>query len=326
MSKYRVGVIGCGGIGARHASGLVGLDNVELVTACDLSDKALSNFKEKWPGISVYKDHRQMLGKENLDAVTVATPDHLHVEPVVDAANAGVKGIFCEKPLAVSIADADKMMGAVEKNKTILSIDHTRRWQPLWRYIKNDLINSGQIGKLQYVVGTLSGTRASIFRNGTHLIDAMIYLVQSEPEWVFAELEEGYKDYTEYRGDGGYDPTLEPSASGYVHFENGVRGFYTGTSKETPAPKWRFEVIGSEAYINVSDEAVIYKKGKPEPIEPPKWEVEGISAGVQELIALIDKGGTPESPAKDAYNVVQTIFGFFESQRRGNVRVDLPLS
>ncbi|MBD3181273.1 hypothetical protein GF312_03205 [Candidatus Poribacteria bacterium] len=330
MNKYRVGVIGCGGIGTRHASGLVGLENAEFVAACDISEKTLNSFNDRWadtwPNISLYNDYREMLDKENLDVVTVATPDHLHTEPVVDSANSGVKGIFCEKPMATSLEDADRMMQAVEKNKTILSIDHTRRWQPLWRHIKEDLVNGGNIGELKYIVGTLSGRRASIFRNGTHLIDAMIYIAQSEPEWVFAELEEGYEDYVEYKGDGGYDPTLEPSASGYIHFKNGVRGFYTGTSKQTPAPKWRFEVVGSEAYINVSDEPVIYRKGKPEPIIPPVWDVEGIPAGAQELIELIDVGGEPQSPAIDAYNVVQVIFGFFESQQKGNVRVNLPLS
>ena len=58
---------------------------------------------------------------------------------------------------------------------------------------------------------------------------------RSTPGWVFAELEDGYEDYTEYRGDGGHDPKTEPSAHGYIHFENGVRAFYVGGSKKTSA-------------------------------------------------------------------------------------------
>ena len=129
------------------------------------------------------------------------------------------------------------MIDVCEKNGTILSVDHTRRFTPLWRHMKEQIINGGEIGELQYIDGRLSGKRVAIFRNGTHLIDAICYLADSEPEWVFSELEKGYEDYTEYRGDGGRTPELEPAASGYIHFNNGVRGFYTGTSKNTAGPK-----------------------------------------------------------------------------------------
>lgn len=325
MADYRVGIIGCGNIGIRHASGLAGM-NAELVAGCDILEEPLEKMKEKWPGINVYKDYREMLDKENLDIVTVATPDDIHDDPVVQAANAGAKGIFCEKPMATSLAGADRMMEAVKRSNTILSVDHTRRWMPLWRHIKENVIGGGEIGQVQYVVGTLSGTRASLFRNGTHLVDAICYMAGSDPEWVFAELEAGYEDYYEYRGAGGHDPDLEPSASGYIHFKNGVRGFYTGTSKNTPDPKWRFEIVGSTAYILIADEAVLYKRGKAEVIQAPEWPVSGIPAGVQELIRLVDKGGEPVSPARDAYLVLQVLFGFLESQCQGNAKVAIPLS
>ena len=57
-----------------------------------------------------------------------------------------------------------------------------------------------------------------LFRNGTHLVDAICYFADSEPEWVTAELEEGYEDYNEYKGDGGHAPATEPSAHGYIPF------------------------------------------------------------------------------------------------------------
>ena len=72
-------------------------------------------------------------------------------------ANNGVKGIFCEKPMATSVEDAKRMLDASEKNGTYLSIDHTRRWQPLWRHTKDEVVDGGQIGDVRYVIGTLSG-------------------------------------------------------------------------------------------------------------------------------------------------------------------------
>ncbi len=330
MARYRVGVVGCGGIGVQHITGIVGMDNAELVAGCDLNEETLAAFADGWAGtyanVARYTDYREMLEREHLDVLTIATPDNRHVDPVVDASNAGVKAIFCEKPLATSLADADRMRAAVEENGVLFSVDHTRRWRPLWRHMVDDVIGGGQVGEVQYVVGTLSGRRGSLFRNGTHLIDGMCYLAGADPEWVFAELERGYEDHTEYRGDGGSDPSLEPSASGYIHFANGVRGFYTGTSKRTAGPKWHFEVMGSEAQIIIDKEATLVRDGKSEVIVAPKADMSGIPAGVRELVQALDAGGQTSSPMSAAMNVVEVIFGFLESQRLGNARVDLPAS
>ena len=198
MANYRVGVIGCGGIGVEHARGLVGLDQAELVASCDLNREVLGAFGEQWAdtwqGITPYTDYGTMLAEQHLDAVTIATPDNRHADAVVDAANAGVKAIFCEKPPCTSMEDAYRMREAVESNDVLFSVDHTRRWQPLWTHMVGQIIKGGQIGEVQYVTGTLSGGRAALFRNGTHLIDALCYLADSDPQWVFAELEKGFED------------------------------------------------------------------------------------------------------------------------------------
>ena len=330
MARYRVGVIGCRGIGVAHASGLVGLRNATLAAACDLAESELVAFSERWqsewPGINQFTDHREMLARESLDIVTVATSDHRHADLVVDAANAGVRGIFCEKPLATNLADADRMVQAAERNGVILSVDHTRRFLPLWRHIREQIVDGGEIGRVQYIVGALNGRRSMLFRNGTHLVDSICYFADSDPDWVFAELEAGYEDYTEYRGDGGHDPATEPSASGYIHFANGVRGFFVGGSKSSADPKFRCEIVGTTGYVQVSrDDAVLIRGGEREVIRAPVWSVSGIPAGVRELVSLVDKGGEPVSPARDAHRVVEIMVGFLESQRRGNVRVDLPI-
>ncbi len=330
MAAYRVGVIGCRGIGVEHASGLVGLTNVTLAAACDLDETTLAAFGDRWrsdwPDLNLYTDHREMMEREGLDIVTVATSDHRHAELVVDAADAGAKGIFCEKPLATNLADADRMVYAAERNGAILSVDHTRRFQPLWRHVKEQIVDGGEVGPVQYIVGALNGPRSMLFRNGTHLVDSICYFADSEPDWVFAELESGYEDYTEYRGDGGHDPATEPSASGYIHFANGVRGFFAGGSKVSAAPKFRCEIVGTTGCVDVGrSDAVLIRGDEREEIRAPEWPVSGIRAGVQELVRVVAEGGRPVSPAKDAHRVVEIMIGFLESQRLGNVRVDLPI-
>ena len=334
MAKYRAGVIGCRGIGIAHASGLVGLDNAELVAACDLSEERLEEFrshwKATWPGIAVYTDHRQMLASEDLDIVTVATSDHAHADLVVDSAESGAKGIFCEKPLATNLADADRMVAACESKGTLLSVDHTRRFQPLWQHIK-DLVSQGTIGPVQNIIATLYGSRAMLFRNGTHIIDLICFFAESEPRWVFAELEDGYEGYAEYRGDGGHEPGTEPGAHGYIHFANGVRGLYIGGPKTTPLPKMSCRIVGTSGYIDADGfpsgtRATITTGEETEPISADDDGGQGIALGVRELVSRMENGGELASPGRVGRTVVEIIIGFLESQRRGNVRVSLPLS
>lgn len=327
---YRLGVIGCRGIGVRHAAGVVGLDNAAVVAACDLEQEQLDSFQEEWkdhwPQIAQYKSHRDMLEKENLDIVTVATSDHRHADLVVDAAEAGAKGIFCEKPLATNLADADRMIEACERNNTILSVDHTRRFQSVWRYAKEEIIDKDVIGPVQYIVSTLSGPRAMLFRNGTHLIDAICYYAQSAPQWVMGDLETGYEDYREYRGDGGHVPATEPGAFAYIHFANGVRGFFAGGSKNTPSPKSSTEIVCANGRIHLSGEqGTLWRDEESEPIEAPEWPISGIPAGVRELIQLIDQGGDPISPGRAGHTVVEIIVGILESQHRGNIPIPIPV-
>ena len=179
------------------------------------------------------------------------------------------------------------------------------------------------IGKVQNIIGTLNGGRAMLFRNGTHLIDAICYFSQGNPDWVFAQLEDGFESYAEYRGDGGHDPKTEPSAHGYIHFDNGVRGFYVGGSKQTPSG-FGLEIVGTEGRVRInSQQSILEKEGKISSIEAPTWETVAIPAGIQELVSLIREGGTPVSPGYEAYKVVKVIIGFLQSQQRGNIRVDL---
>ena len=121
---YRVGIVGASGIvintprgvssppldreiSTSHVSGLSYMQDVELAAICDISPEALERFKaawsERWPETRLYADYREMLDREDLDVLTVATSDHRHAQIVIDGAESGVKGIFCEKPIATTL-------------------------------------------------------------------------------------------------------------------------------------------------------------------------------------------------------------------------------
>ena len=327
---YRAGVVGCRNIGVHHGLGFGGLDNTRLVAGCDLSEDRLSEFRDRCKEVSTdiacYTDHRELLQQEQLDILTVATSDHLHADIVVNAAEAGVKGIFCEKPLATNLADADCMIAACEHNGTLLSVDHVRRFEPIWLHAKS-LIDQGVIGPVQYVIGTLSGERSMLFRNGTHTIDAMCWLAGADPTFVVGDLETGYEDYSQYRGDGGHVPASEPGAYGFMGFANGVRGFYIGGSKTTPLPKQRLEVVGTTGrLVSGSDERITILHGdEEEVIEMPLGEHSAITRGVHELVNALAAGEPSISPGRAGLTVVEVIIGILESQQRGHAPVPIPV-
>ena len=84
--------------------------------------------------------------------------------------------------------------------------------------------------------------------------------------------------------------------------------------------------MGSEGYIAIDKDAVLHKGKTSEVIVVvPEWEVSGIPRGVRELIQAVDTGGEVASPGCAAHTVIEVIFGFFESQKRDNAKVHLPL-
>ena len=327
----RVAVIGCRGIGGYHAQGVAAAgDAAELVAGCDLSEELLTEFRDQWkdrfPNLSTYTDYQEMLNVSRPDIVTVATGDHQHAFAVIAAAEAGAKGIFCEKPLATNLADADRMLEAVDQHGALLSIDHTRRWMPVWRHAREQVIDAGVIGDVVTIIGAFGGPRAMLFRNGTHILDTICWFADSDPEWVMADLEEGYQDYTEYRGDGGHLPETEPAAQGYIHFANGVRAFYSGGPKNTAAGDVKFTVEGTLGTMLVSESSVIVEKdGETSRIDLPNPMAKAIPVALCDLIDVVANGGTPRSTGGDGMRVVEILIGFLESQRQGNNRVQLPL-
>ena len=342
---YRAGVIGLSGIGMErplletgavlrtplphsHVAAHTSQINTELVAVCDINPSMLQKFPQVWdavfPHVQTYSDYREMIDRENLDIVQVATPDNRHTDIVVYAANAGVKRILCEKPLATTLADCERMLAACEANGALLSVDHTRRWRPIYHRARA-AIRAGAIGKVMRIVAHMGGARAMLFRNGTHLIDGILFFAESDADWVFADLDEGFEDYYFYKGTGGRLPEEDPGGSGYIRFANGVRAFVNGSKGQTVARY--LEVIGESGQIDIHNDSAILSTGpgKSERLATDSHSVEDIAGALDELIRVGEDGGELVSSGREATRVVEIILGFLRSQELGNVRVNFPI-
>ena len=335
--KLRAGVIGCG-LGANHAYAYDQAPEYELVAICDLNPEVIEGFYGRSrvePGsVREYTDYHEMLEKEALDVVSVATPDDYHVNPVCDASDAGVKGIFCEKPLTINLKDGDRIIETVERNGTKMSVDHTRSWLPLYQAVRSAVLD-GELGGLTRIVAFMGGRRSMLFRNGTHLVDAVCYFANAEPVWLIAAHERGFEDYgTEYKGEGGRDPMLDPGSTIIIEFANGVRGI-VNSAKHTPSGL-EFELLGPNGRFRLNDShCLAWKSDQPEGSAEQAPAPHGASYGdffgdslimpVQEIAQMIYNDVPSSSPPRRALNTLEILLGALISQSRDSEKVYLPL-
>ncbi|MDE2902936.1 MAG: Gfo/Idh/MocA family oxidoreductase [Chloroflexota bacterium] len=352
--RLRAGIVGLSGIASRlpqrakhaglgirlpvsHAAAYYSVPDTKLVAGCDLRPERTADFKRQWsgllPNLRVYPDHQAMLAAEDLDIVSVVTSDHAHAQIVVDAAESGVRGVICEKPIATTLADADRMIAATDRAGIPLLVNHTRRWMSPWLQVAS-LIHDGTIGDVQRIVSSQGGPRAMLFRTGTHICDSILWFAGARPLAVYALPEPGLEDYgPRYAGDGGRDPATDPALSVLIEFENGVRAFWSLC--KTMPQMFDIEIYGTTGCVRgrtfPGDEiSITLDAGSHRMVTEPLARVEHTSgwfAGcVLELVRLVRGGGRPSSGGREARSSLEVMLAALQSQSRGGERVELPIT
>ncbi|CAG9620796.1 Gfo/Idh/MocA family protein [Sutcliffiella rhizosphaerae] len=216
MNKLRVGVVGCGSIAKhRHLPEYHANQNVELVALCDVVLERAEHAVETYGG-KAYSNYQEMIDREELDIVSVCTPNYLHAPVSIYASKSGVH-VLCEKPMATSKEEADEMIAAAKASGTKLMIAHNQRFVPSHQKARQ-LIESGEVGKI-YSFRTafghpgpegwsVDGKDSWFFRKeeafigamgdlGVHKSDLMRYLLGEEIVEVGAFIETSAKENTD---------------------------------------------------------------------------------------------------------------------------------
>jgi phthalate 4,5-cis-dihydrodiol dehydrogenase len=144
----RIGIAGLGRAGAAMLAAMVQHPLVRVTAAADPRPEPRDRFEAELGG-ETYASVEEMCASPNVDAVYVATPHQLHMENVVAAANAGLH-IICEKPIALSLAECDAMIAAVERTGVQLVIGHTHSHDPAVRVMRR-MIVSGEHGRVRMI-------------------------------------------------------------------------------------------------------------------------------------------------------------------------------
>jgi predicted dehydrogenase len=148
--KLRIGIIGSGGIAQGcHMRGYATMpEQCEMVAVCDVNPETAQAAAEKYNVPKTYTDYRQMIAEQNLDAVSVATPNAYHMEPTIDALQAGLH-VICEKPLAMNADEARKMCAVARESGKILQVALQQRFSGSARFMKQ-YIEAGHMGDIYY--------------------------------------------------------------------------------------------------------------------------------------------------------------------------------
>ena len=248
--KLRVAVVGCGAIGSLHAQAVVQSQHAQLTAACDVVPER-AEIVAAPVRANVYDDVEELLKAELLDAVTVATPEHLHIAPVIKSMEAGCH-VFCEKPMASTLSDAQRMADAAVQHNQHLAIDYNRRFG--FGYLKaKELCAEGAVGGIRYVMirvtEPLTGSKDdlktySIIRNVLiHHIDLMRFFC--------GEIRSVYASFSPRDGtDLAHDVALS------FQFEEDALGTLIGGWQEVPrwtrTSEWT-EVGGTKGTVVIED-------------------------------------------------------------------------
>jgi predicted dehydrogenase len=194
MTPLRVGVIGAGVMGERHARIYAGFPDVRVVAVCDPREDAARALAAA-TGATAYADLVGMLAREGLDAVSVCTSDDAHRAPCEAAARAGLH-VLVEKPLAMTVPDAEAIIEAAGRAGVVLLVGHCLRFDARY-HAARAAIAAGELGTIQTVYTRRSNTvaaqdrlrgRCSLPRFlGVHDYDVVRWFTGSEVERVTAE-------------------------------------------------------------------------------------------------------------------------------------------
>jgi myo-inositol 2-dehydrogenase/D-chiro-inositol 1-dehydrogenase len=149
MTPLRFGLIGYGLWGRHHAQAIRKAPGASLTAIACRSEATAAAARRDFPEASVYRHYRELLARENVDAVDIVVPNHLHAEIGVAALEHG-KDVLLEKPMAVTPGECDRLIGVARRSGRVLSIGHELRLSPQWGRIKA-LLDTGEIGEPLYV-------------------------------------------------------------------------------------------------------------------------------------------------------------------------------
>ncbi len=253
----KLAVIGCGYWGPNLVRNFVQSNKLDGVICCDLDTKRLDRMKTLYPSVEVLTDYKELLEREDLDAVAIATPVKTHHPIAKDFLSHG-KHVLVEKPFTHSYETALELIKLAEERKLILMVDHTFEYTAAVNKIKT-IIENGELGKILYIscvrvnLGLFQPDINVVWDLAPHDISTIIYIMGEIPVSVNCQ------------GKAHYHAGIEDVATTTLNFKNGVIAFIHSSWLD-PNKIRRTTIVGSRRMLVYDDiepqeKIKIYDKG-----------------------------------------------------------------
>jgi predicted dehydrogenase len=326
VTPISVGVVGLGYWGPNLARNFDRLGETELRWICDASDDALARVAPQFPAARTTTELDDLLNDGDLDAVVVATPVPLHADLAVKVLDAG-KHCFVEKPLAQSVADAERVVEAADRGGKVLMVGHLLEYHPGVRKLK-EVADSGDLGSIRYIygnrlnLGKLRPDENALWSLGAHDVSVLLYLANEEPDEMYAY------------GESYMRPPIEDVVFCYLRFPSGLMA-HLHLSWLDPHKERRFTIVGSDKMATFDDmeleqKLVIYDKGFDEDYSsygeyiarsgdvwsPRVPNEEPLRIECRHFAECVRDGAAPVSDGRSGLRVVRVLEGLQQSLER----------
>jgi len=331
MAKIKFGIAGCGRIAKAHADEILALPQAELAAICDIDPRALRNFAGCY-AVKGYRDYVEMLDEQDLDVVIICTPSGLHARMGILAARAG-RHVLVEKPLALTLADADMLINACDKAGVILSVVMQKRFSRFFQILKS-AVDEGRFGKLSHAGATVRWNRDEAYflsnpwrgkkdEDGGVMMNQAIHIVDIL-SWLMGRVESVFA-YTATRC---RPIEAEDVGVAVLKFKSGALGVIEAASTVYPRNlEQTVAVFGEKGTVVIGGEKADrvmtwqFSEAKEDdrmvrpdvdcPVEP------GHQAVLQDMVKAILTGGRPAVDGREGRKALEIVLGIYRSSETG---------
>ena len=327
MERYKGVVIGCGKIGAlfeeesrrpkpaSHAGALMRNKKTVLTGLVDTDEKQLARAAKLFPHASTYASAAACLETERPDIVIIATPANVRVPVIRMCLEYGVKMVVCEKPLAVSAAEAEEIRDLLDGTKMTFVLNYQRRLSPLFTHVRG-MIAKGKIGRVQQVTCYYSN---GLRNNGGHIVDALLYLLDDPIISVVGF--ENARNTTHLLGDMNVDGMLRTKKGAMVALQSFDQDRYA---------IYDIRILGEKAGITVTSfgqEVIWHPTGRSEFAgikqlqtvrgKSKKERLSATQGALEHAIGSYERGSVPESGITTGIEIMKVLDALQESASSG---------
>ncbi|MEW6360325.1 MAG: Gfo/Idh/MocA family oxidoreductase [Planctomycetota bacterium] len=314
MADFKAAVIGCGGRSHCHAGGFQTVKDTDLVAVADMDQKRADAFGAKY-NAKVYYDAEKMLREMKPDIVSIVTREHPRCKLTLLCADAGVKGIIAEKPMARTLAEAHQMVDRCAKKNCVLTVCQQMRFCPEFEKAR-EVLAGDEIGRPYFLRAACYG---ALMEQGPHMIDMILYVIgKRKVVSVMAQVDEIEKSHD----------MVHPCpvfTLGYLKLDDDTRVVIESGRTFAKMPEiqslWlqkRLEALGTEGMLD----AVVANYCKVLSTKKPGWQTTPSSLDdwnaatprfIEDLCRVLRDGGEHRNNARESLAGFEIITALYQS-------------